>query len=58
MDRGFLQVEDESLLCYDTLDDYGIKHISELTKTDTEKDLDELILQQNGITTCITVGDF
>ena len=59
MDRGFLQVEDNSLLCYDTsLDDYGIKHISELTKTDTEKDLDELILQQNGITTCITVGDF
>ena len=58
-DRGFLQVEDNSLLCYDTsLDDYGIKHISELTKTDTEKDLDELILQQNGITTCITVGDF
>lgn len=58
MDRGFLQVEDERLLCYDTLDDYGIKHISELTKTDTEKDLDELVLQQDGITTCITVGDF
>ena len=58
MDRGFLQVEDERLLCYDTLDDYGIKHISELTKTDTEKDLDELVLQQNGITTCITVGNF
>lgn len=59
MDRGFLQVEDNSLLCYDTsLDDYGIKHISELTKTDVEKDTDELILQQNGITTCITVGDF
>lgn len=59
MDRGFLQVEDNSLLCYDTsLDDYGIKHISELTKTDTEKDLDELVLQQDGITTCITVGDF
>lgn len=58
-DRGFLQVEDNSLLCYDTsLDDYGIKHISELTKTDTEKDLDELVLQQDGITTCITVGNF
>ena len=59
MDRGFLQVEDNSLLCYDTsLDDYGIKHISELTKTDIEKDTDELIIQQDGITCCITVGDF
>ena len=59
MDRGFLQVEDNSLLCYDTsLDDYGIKHISELTKTDVEKDTDELIIQQDGITCCITVRDF
>ena len=58
MDRGFLQVEDSTLLCYDTVDSYGIKRISELTKTDTQKDQDELIIQQNGITHCITVKDF
>ena len=58
IDRGFLQVEDGTLLCYDTLDDYGIKRISELTKTDAEKDLDELVIQQDGTTCCITVGDF
>lgn len=57
-DRGFIRVEDESLLCYNTIDDYGIKHISELVKTEDVKDQDELILQQDGITRCISVGDF
>lgn len=61
IDVGLIQTnsaEDEPLLCYNTIDDYGIKTISQLPKTDIQNDDDEMLIQTKGLTKTILVGDF
>lgn len=57
---GFLTsgAENEPLLAYNSLTDYGIKTIAQLPKIKTYKNADEIVIQSDGVTKTITVENF